>query len=76
MAFLTAILLLATPKRERQFDSTTPDWLKYVVVVGANLPGFAGPILAVICFLVAAVQILGFIGVAKVTSFRSVSCYL
>jgi len=48
LAFLTAILLLATPK-----------------LVGANLPGFAGPILAVICFLIAGVQILGFIGVAR-----------
>ena len=59
-------LAVATPSSE---STTTSDLWQLTcacVVVGAATPSFAPWLLAIVCYVGAALQILGFIGVAQV----------
>ena len=71
VSLLVGILAVATPSSE-SFEFRISHRLYYMLiihfkVVGASTPSFASLIMAIICFVVTAVQPLGFIGVIKVT---------
>jgi hypothetical protein len=61
------ILSLATPSSKHyKVSDCFAHPFSFISVVGAATPSFAPWILAIVCFVGAAIQVLGFIGVAKV----------
>lgn len=70
VSLLVGILSVATPSSEYYNFGYLRSicWLYKFQVVGASTPSFASALLAVFCFVVTAVQPLGFIGVTKVGS--------
>lgn len=71
LGILVGVLAVATPSSEYSTRRGRASTLQKIPVVGASTPSSASSILAVLCFIGAGVQILGFIGVARVcTSFE------
>lgn len=73
LGLVVGILSLATPssKPSDYTHNRLCSFRSFVSVVGAATPSFAAWVLAIICFIGAAIQVLGFIGVAKVRLLRS-----
>lgn len=68
-SLLVGILSVATPSSEYYNFGYLSLYADYIFqVVGASTPSIAPVILAILCFVITVVQVLGFIGVAKVSS--------
>ena len=68
IAIVVGTLAVATPSSKSPSPSLcSPQPHSYLQVVGAATPSFAPGLFAAFCYVAAAIQILGFLGVAQVS---------
>ena len=68
---IAGTLALATPSSMSFIPVLDHPFTSYPTVVGAATPSFAKWIFAIVCYVAAAIQVFGFMGVAQVSTARS-----